>query len=172
LFSRAQPADLLPYRHSFGVKLRFNAGQTAVQLPRSLLDRPVAGSDRSRRKKIEKRILALARSEELDTVTRLRRTLRIALLHRRVDAREIAAQLGMSRRTLHRRLLAHGLRFQGVLDETRAEFARQLLANTRLGIGEIAAIIGYAEPSVFTRSFTRWTGVSPSEWRRAGIFAS
>jgi AraC-like DNA-binding protein len=71
----------------------------------------------------------------------------------------------MSRRTLHRRLGAYGLRFQEVLDETHCEFAQQLPANARLSISKVATIVGYADPSILTRSFERWMGLSPSQWR-------
>lgn len=165
LFCRSEPQDLTPYNHAFGVKLRFNAEQTAILLPTGLLDQPVTGADAGLRKVLEKRVAALWQAGELDTLTHSRRVLRVALLGGQVSADEISSQMGMSRRTLHRRLDACGLRFQEVLDETRCEFAQQLLANTRLTIGEIALIVGYADPSVLTRGFVRWTGVPPSEWR-------
>jgi AraC-like DNA-binding protein len=56
----------------------------------------------------------------LQLLTQLRRILRVALLGGRVSVDEIAAQMDMSRRTLHRRLAVYGLRFQEVLDETRS----------------------------------------------------
>ena len=165
LFTRPEPSDLTPYHRALSVKLRFSAEQTAILLPRSLLDRPVAGADAEYRKIIEKRVSSLWHAGELDTVTRLRRALRVALISGRISADEISAQLGMSRRTLHRRLNTWGLRFQEVLNETRCEFAQQLLANTRLDIAEIGTIVGYSDPSVLTRGFTRWAGMPPSEWR-------
>jgi AraC-like DNA-binding protein len=165
LFSRAEPSDLTAWQRAFRVKLRFNAGQTAVCLPLTLLDQPVTGADAGLRKVLRKRVAALWYAGEFDIVTQLRHALRIALLSGRISGNEISAQLGMSRRTLHRRLEARGLRFQQVLDETRCEFARQLLANTRLGVGEIGLIVGYSDPGVFTRGFARWAGMPPSEWR-------
>jgi AraC-like DNA-binding protein len=165
LFSRSEPPDLTPYQRAFGVTLRFDAEQTAILLPRELLDHPVTGADAELRKVLEERVAALWHAGGLDTVTRLRRLLRVALLSGQVTAPEISARMGMSRRTLHRRLAAWGLRFQELLDETRCEFAQQLLANTRLSIGEIALLVGYTDPSVLTRGFVRWTGVPPSEWR-------
>jgi AraC-like DNA-binding protein len=165
LFSTAAPLDLAPYRRSFDVPLRFNAGQTAIVLPRRFLDQPVAGADAGRRKILERQVRALRHDGELDTVTQLRRLLRVALLSGKVPVDGVSAQLGMSRRTLHRRLNPRGLRFQKVLDETRCEFAQHLLSHTRLGAGEIGLIVGYTDPSAFTRRFIRWTGVPPSEWR-------
>jgi AraC-like DNA-binding protein len=77
----------------------------------------------------------------------------------------VARELGLGGRTLQRRLNESGLGFQDVLDQTRCEYAKQMLANTRLGIAEIANIVGFKDHSILTRSFTRWAGVTPSGWR-------
>ena len=165
LLSRCKPQDLAPYQHAFGVKIRFDAEQTALLLPRAILDHPVAGADCEHRKVVEQRVAALWHAGELDIATQLRRLLRVALLSGEVNADKIAARMGISRRTLHRRLDAQGLRFRQVLDETRIEFARQLLANTRIGICQIATLVGYADPSILTRGFVRSMGLPPSKWR-------
>ena len=73
--------------------------------------------------------------------------------------------LGLGRRTLQRRLDEAGVGFQEVLDQTRCEYAKQMLTNTRLSIAEIANIVGFKDHSILTRSFTRWAGVTPSGWR-------
>ena len=57
--------------------------------------------------------------------------------------------------------------FQEALDETRCEYAQQLLDCTQLKIADIATIVGYADPSILTRGFVRWAGVTPSQWRAA-----
>jgi hypothetical protein len=116
LLSRSEPPDLAPYQQAFGVKLRFNAEQTALLLPKAVLDHPVAGADADLRKVLEQRVAALWHAGGLDTVTRLRRILRVALLEGQVSVDEIAARMDISRRTLHRRLAAWGRRFQEVLD--------------------------------------------------------
>lgn len=156
---------MAPYYRAMGVKLRFNAAQTAVVFPRKLLEQPVVGADVERRKVVEERVRDVWHAGDLDPVTHLRRVLRIALLRGPVCADDIAAQMGLSRRTLHRRLEEQGVRFSEVLDETRHEFARRLLANTRLSISRIGSIVGFEDRSVFTRGFSRWAGVNPSKWR-------
>ena len=165
LLSRSEPANFVPYQDLFGPKLRFNSDQMALRLSPNLLDRPVAGADAALRATLEKRVRDLWYSGTLDIVTQLRRALRVALLSGRVSADEVSGQMGMSRRTLHRRLEAYGLKFQQVLDETRCEFAQQLLSNTLLSISQVGVIVGYEDPSVFTRGFTRWAGAPPSAWR-------
>jgi AraC-like DNA-binding protein len=165
LFSRSEPRNIALYRQSFGVKLTFNADQTAVAFPRRMLDQPIRDADPRRRIALERRVRELWHAGDIDLVTQLRRELRVALIRGDVSAIGAATQLGMNRRTMHRRLDASGLQFQKVLDETRCEYASQLLAYTKLEISKIATIVGYTDPSVFTRGFVRWTGVTPSQWR-------
>jgi AraC-like DNA-binding protein len=100
-------------------------------------------------------------------VSRIRRALRVLLLSGRSSGEDVARLLSMHRRTLSRHLRAQGLTFQQVLDETRFETACQLLDTTRVPLTEIAALLGYAESSVFSRAFRRWSGTSPSSRRAA-----
>jgi AraC-like DNA-binding protein len=102
---------------------------------------------------------------QLDTLTQLRRLLRVAVLKGHVSAEEIAESMAVSRRTLHRRLCSLGTRFEEVLGDTRFGFAEQLLSDTRLNISEISTLVGYADPSILTRLFRRRTGISPTKWR-------
>jgi AraC-like DNA-binding protein len=77
-----------------------------------------------------------------------------------------ARALGVSPRTLHRRLREEGASFRGVRDSVRRESAIARLARTDDAIAAIAADLGYSEPSAFFRAFVGWTGVAPSEYRR------
>jgi AraC-like DNA-binding protein len=94
----------------------------------------------------------------------------IALLlpHGKAHAGEVAVQLGMSRRTLARRLAAQGLTFAGVLAELRVDLAKRELRDASLTISEVAWLLGYREVSAFTHAFKRWTGKTPREVRAAG----
>jgi AraC-like DNA-binding protein len=71
----------------------------------------------------------------------------------------------MHRRTMHRHLQAEGRTFRQVADEVRFEIACDLLENTAMAIGQIAAVLRYSEASAFTRAFQRWSGQPPSAWR-------
>lgn len=77
----------------------------------------------------------------------------------------VAARLGMSPRTLARRLAAEGSSFAAILAETRAALADRYLADRSLAISQIAWLLGYAEIGAFTRAFQRWTGMVPSAAR-------
>ncbi len=77
----------------------------------------------------------------------------------------LAKQLGMSERSLARRLRAEGTSYQRLFAEVQSERARNLLRTSNQSIAEISFQLGYADPAAFTRAFTGWTGKTPSSWR-------
>jgi AraC-like DNA-binding protein len=78
----------------------------------------------------------------------------------------IARKLGMSRRTLARRLAAEGLTFAGVLDAFRHDLAKRHLADRDISISNVAWLLGYSDVSAFSSAFKRRTGMSPATIRR------
>jgi AraC-like DNA-binding protein len=89
------------------------------------------------------------------------------LPHGKARAAEIARSLGVSQRSLARRLAAEGVTFSEVLEGLRSDLARQYLADDGLTISQIAWLLGYQEISAFTHAFKRWTGMTPREARAA-----
>jgi AraC-like DNA-binding protein len=87
------------------------------------------------------------------------------LPHGKVRSDEIARRLGVSQRTLARRLSLEGLTFSGVLESLRCDLAGRYLADDGLSISQIAWLLGYQEVSAFTHAFKRWTGQTPREAR-------
>jgi len=79
---------------------------------------------------------------------------------------QIGEHMGMSSRTLTRRLSESGLSFREMVRNTQEKVARELLRNTAHSIGEIAFQTGFSEQSAFSRAFKRWTGQSPVAYRR------
>jgi AraC-like DNA-binding protein len=77
----------------------------------------------------------------------------------------IAKELGMSARTLQRRLAEVGTTYQEALDGVRRQVACRLLANTDLDAGAVAFLLGFEELNSFTRAFSAWEGTTPSRWR-------
>lgn len=163
LFSHAKPADIGPYRRFFQAPGRFDSERTALVFPASQLDTRLASADRSKSRILEAQAQA---RDDFSLVFRLRRTLRTLLISEGTSAEEVAKLLSMHRRTLNRRLRAEGTTFQNLLDEVRFEAACQLLDTARIPITEIAASLGYAETSAFSRAFRRWSGATPVERRR------
>jgi AraC-like DNA-binding protein len=87
------------------------------------------------------------------------------LPHGTARAGEVARALGMSERTLARRLAEEGVTFLAVLDDMRKELALHYLADASLSISRIAWLLGYQEVSGFTHAFRRWTGQAPTQIR-------
>jgi len=77
----------------------------------------------------------------------------------------LAQRLGVSERSLARRLKADGTSYNGLFAKVQAERATNLLRNRALTISEIGYRLGYADPAAFTRAFTGWMGQTPSAWR-------
>jgi len=162
---RDAPKDMEPYRQAFGDRLVFNTEQTCVAVLSTALDQPIPGANSARRTALGIKLRATWHVGDLDLDTQLRRAIRMALLGGKVSATQIATQFGLGRRNLDRRLEQAGLHYQQVLDETRSDFAQQLLANTRLDIVSIATILGFTSPDSLTHAFAQWNGVTPSAWR-------
>jgi AraC-like DNA-binding protein len=83
------------------------------------------------------------------------------LPHREMQFGAVAAHLGMSERTLARRLESEGHTFSRILDDLRLALARRYLAESDMPISEIAWLLGYSEIANFTHAFHRWTGTNP-----------
>jgi AraC-like DNA-binding protein len=79
----------------------------------------------------------------------------------------IAQLFSMHRRTMSRHLRMEGLAFRQVANEVRFEIACELLENTDMALSQVAAALKYSELSAFSRAFRRWSGQSPSVWRRS-----
>jgi AraC-like DNA-binding protein len=165
LLSRQQPPDLSPYKLFFRAPLRFDAEQNAVTFPTQLLDHPLSSADPALFHHLEKEAYELQESRPMNTTKSVRRLLRNSLLSGQFTISDIAEQLGLHERTMHRRLEKEGTTFRSELEGIRYEFARQLLSKRKTPISKIAITLGYAESSTFIRAFRRWSGTTPTLWR-------
>ena len=97
--------------------------------------------------------------------TRVENAISSLLPHGRVIVEDIARSLGMSKRTLARKLSDEGLNFTKILDQLRRDLAVRYLGDRKLHISKIAWLLGFNELSAFTHTFKRWTGKTPSQMR-------
>jgi AraC-like DNA-binding protein len=81
----------------------------------------------------------------------------------------IAGELGLSQRTLQRKLSEAGASFQQVLDGARHALARDYLRQRGLSLADIAFLLGYQEQSAFTHAFREWSGMNPGAWRERAL---
>ncbi|MFI5315975.1 MAG: AraC family transcriptional regulator ligand-binding domain-containing protein [Myxococcota bacterium] len=164
------PADRTLSERAFaGASLRFSAPCDAIVFDTALLDRQASKADRKLHELLhrlaEERVSALPAAEPL--TQRVRERLAAEFAGGDPSAEHVAAALHMSRRTRVRRLAQEGTRFKAVLDDLRSGLARRYLALDRIGVSEVAALLGFSDAPAFTRAFRRWSGQSPSEYRRS-----
>lgn len=160
---RARPRNVAQYRALFKVMPRFDAELCALRFLAKDLELPVKGADPDRRRQAEERAKAAGAPQFLQ---RVYRGMRLLMLENKHSGDDLAQMLAMHRRTLNRRLKAEGTTFQHVLDDVRFEVARDLLATSNVPLDDIAATIGYAAVTPFMRTFRRWSGTTPGQWRR------
>ena len=106
--------------------------------------------------------------ESLPDETDLSRSIRTACLNSRgafPNAEHMAARLGLSVRTLHRRLADEGQHYQRIIDDVRRSLPIEFLENTSLTVDEIAGRVGFSEASNFRKAFRKWTGHAPAHFR-------
>ncbi|WP_042837402.1 helix-turn-helix domain-containing protein, partial [Xanthomonas citri] len=111
------------------------------------------------------------RLSELDaaatTVERVRAVLLELLPSNMATIEKAAERLGLSKRTLQRRLEDEGANFRALVNATRESLARHYLGSTTMTGGEIAFLLGFEDPNSFYRAFLEWTGQTPDTARNA-----
>jgi AraC-like DNA-binding protein len=151
--------------------VHFGAAFDGIDFPSNLLDLPLCEADPRIAGYLGRHAEALLETVDdasfrLDS--RVRQAIAERLLSDGATPEAVARALGTSRRSLQRGLKALGTSFSGELDRVRREQAMVLLRRPELTVAEIAFMLGYSEPRVFHRCFRRWTGRTPSEYRRLG----
>lgn len=163
--------DRAEFDRFFGCPVAFAAERNQLVVPADALALPVVGAQPALRPSFMQLVetrLAKLRDPERPGQTRERvHALLVERISSGLSGREQAAgELGMSQRTLSRRLRAEGTSFREVLEAVRRELAEAWLDDPRNAVYEVAYLLGYSEPSTFHRSFRRWTGHSPDAWRQ------
>lgn len=151
----------------FGCRVKFKAGRNALVLRKADLERPFVTHN-------EELLTALgaqleseleSRAGSADVGEQVKKALKRSLAGRRTTLAEIARELGMSTRTLQRRLGDAAVTFQQLLDDTRRELACHYLMQSSVELNETAFLLGYEDANSFFRAFQRWEDTSPGEWR-------
>jgi AraC-like DNA-binding protein len=112
--------------------------------------------------------LAHRRSDMSHLRTQVENAISSLLPHGRVFVEDVARRLGMSERTLARRLSDEGLNYTEILQHLRRDLAIRYLDDRKLHVSKIAWLLGFHEVSAFTNAFKRWTGKAPSQMRTTG----
>ncbi|MDJ0785399.1 MAG: AraC family transcriptional regulator ligand-binding domain-containing protein, partial [Myxococcota bacterium] len=165
---RDEPESRAEYESLLGAPVRFGASCDAVVVSDAALRAEVVGADPGLLSVLEAHARNLLASLPGDDplLDALRRAVADALPSGAPRLEATARQLGMSERTLQRRLDERGLSFQQVSEEIRSGLAREYLTRRELSLSEVAFLLGYSELSAFGRAFRRWTGQTPREFRK------
>ena len=170
-FRNGVPAE---FKAFFGIDIEFGASADEICFPRHAAWLSVAGRDEYLnellRRYAEEALVRKPR-DRLTLRSKVEEMLLKLLPHGKAMAPEVARRVGMSLRTLSRKLAEEGTCFAEILDQLRAVLAKRYLNDEKLPVTEIAWLLGYSELSSFTHAFKRWTGMTPRRFRH-GQFAS
>jgi AraC-like DNA-binding protein len=166
-FTHAEPGYRAEFDRIFNAPVRFGSDKNAMLMDDAWTSEGVLRPSRYAFKILSDRADALLEDLDRSRTTRGQvEGLLIPILHRgEASIETVAARMGVSRQTLYRRLRAEGVRFDELLDELRRRLALNYLDGQKVSANEAAYLVGFSEPSAFSRAFKRWTGRRPG--RRA-----
>ena len=161
------PADATPWRDAFRCPVKFDAKGCGMDFSIDDMSLPLPTSNPGLAELHERFAGEYLEHFDRDQTSYRVRELIVRRLPDGEPRRErIAHELGMSERTLQRRLEEEGASFGQVVDDTRRELAEQYLSRLKLSLGEAAYLLGFSDQSSFFRACKRWFGVPPGEYRR------
>jgi len=153
------------YAEALGCEVRFGQSWCGFELPLGLAERTIDTADPQTRRIATKYLEANYLPSTATLSERVAELTRRLLVTGHCTADTVADELGMHPRTLQRRLVEEGERFQDILDRERRDQAARYLAEPGLQLNQIAGLLGYAEQSTLNRSCRRWFGQTPLQYR-------
>ena len=167
-FAHPAPREVAVHIRVFGAPVSFSCATNAFVVEHEFVDRQVSPADELLYP-VLKRYLDLVLAEmprEDGLLASVRRAVGDSLRDGNPNLARVARKIAMGQRTLQRRLRQHGVDFKSLVEDTRRRFSLNYLRERKHTLTEIACLLGYSEVSAFNRAFRRWTGSTPSEFRR------
>jgi AraC-like DNA-binding protein len=174
-FVHHRSGDLRRVTRLFGCAVQFGADSDEISFDADVTEFPLVGDDPFLNELMLKNCedaIAVRASNVSPFRTVVENIIAPLLPHAEAQAKTVAGRLGLSERTLARRLTAEGLRFGEILDDMRRDLATHYLDEPDLQISQIAWLLGFHQPSAFSHACRRWVGKSPLEYRRGSALAS
>jgi AraC-like DNA-binding protein len=153
----------------FGCDIRFGSDVDEAVFAPSIRDVPVVSGDPYLNQLLIKyceEALAYRIAGQRSFAPTVENAIALLMPRGKAQAAEVARSLGLSQKTLARRLWSEGLRFASVRQRLRCDLAKRHLADKGLSISEIAWLLGYRDVGAFTNAFKRWTGRAPRTFRQ------
>jgi len=165
-FRHGPPTHLTTFNRIFRCPLEFNSSFDGLSFASACLDRPNEYADPELAVHARRLLNLMPGIRRDDTMSqRVASSIPLLISNGQANVDGIADCLGVSSRTLQRRLIAEGQSFGKLLNETRRDVAVRYLMNSQLSITEVAQLTGYSALSSFTRWFISEFGISPRKWR-------
>jgi AraC-like DNA-binding protein len=160
--AHAAPAEGIDHAAWFGAPVRFGADVDRLVFARRWLDERLRTGVTAMAEMLELRLAAIVPADQDSLVTRTRQAVSAALEARHdTSITATARKLAMSTRSLQRSLSERGVSYSDLLDSVRHARVAELLRTDDLSVAEIAARVGFADPSALFRAFRRWSGTTP-----------
>jgi AraC-like DNA-binding protein len=162
-----KPSDLSEYKRVFGCPVLFNQTNIAVLLDCSHVEEKIITSDYDLLRILvaHAQLKSQRTALEIQFSSIVKRTVIQLIQPQFPTISEVSGHLNVSSRTLQRKLNKEGITYSNLIDDLRLEFALDYLKQPQLQINEIADLLGYADASAFIRTFKRWTGKTPNQFR-------
>lgn len=165
-----EPENPLPYQQFFAAEVRFDAPRNQLLFASDYLALGCLDANpemhQLHREFADSLLSKSAQQSALTAQTRNLIRRQLAEGQGCVRREQIAEAVGLSLRTLQRKLGQLGTNFQDIYDQTRREVCLQLIQQGRLSFGEITFQLGFSNQSAFQKAFKRWMGVAPSHYRQ------
>lgn len=170
-FQYDRPADITPYAVVFGrTQLKFGCRDTRFILASDVAKTPVIGANPDLLAVFDRQAEQLLAKYERDNLSDRVRLEIVEIVREEAPAlSKIADRLHLSSRSLQLKLKEEGTSYQKLLDEVRRDLAIGYLRDSNLSLIEIAYLLGFSELSVFSRTFKRWTGQTPSAYQKQKV---
>jgi AraC-like DNA-binding protein len=169
-FAHAEVRYARRCEEAFGSAVAFGRGEHALDLPGAMFDAPLRTASPTAARLLGARVSELASSVDgLGIVQRVDVHVTARLSTGLPTVGDVAHALGMSERSLHRRLDEAGASYRGVCDAIRQRLAQHYLSETDLTTKEVAALLAYSDVQAFHRAFKRLTGYTPQQFRQGAV---
>jgi AraC-like DNA-binding protein len=166
-FSHPKPKTFEAYHDVFGARLQFDHPFTGLVFFADQLDAPNTMSDPLLRPYAEQFLRSMPSPRGSTVSDQVRELIDVLLPLGRCSTAQVARNLGVTQRTLHRQLVAEGSSFSSLVSDTRAALAERYLTNERYTLTDVSELLGFMAPSAFSRWFRGRFGSSPTAWRSA-----
>jgi AraC-like DNA-binding protein len=166
---RAVPVNRDTYRRVFDTQIQFDADFDGIICSTAMLDAPIPRTDPIMARYVRSYVESIASSRSTTASRKVRELLYVMIPSGRCSATEVARELGVDRRTLHRHLIREGETFSRILTNTRIELAKRFLENRDRSLTSIAEMLGFSAQSAFMRWFRTHFGCTATVWREKHV---